>query len=53
MPTSALLGAIFLMVVDTLARNVAVVEVPLGIITGLVGAPFYAWLLYKQRMTLH
>lgn len=52
-PTSALLGAIFLMVVDTLARNVAVVEVPLGIITGLVGAPFYAWLLYKQRMTLH
>ena len=53
MPTSALLGAIFLMVVDTLARNVSVVEVPLGIITGLVGAPFYAWLLYKQRMTLH
>lgn len=53
MPTSALLGAIFLMIVDTLARNVAVVEVPLGIITGLVGAPFYAWLLYKQRMTLH
>lgn len=53
MPTSALLGAIFLMVVDTLARNVAAVEVPLGIITGLVGAPFYAWLLYKQRMTLH
>ncbi len=52
-PTSALLGAVFLMVVDTLARNVAVVEVPLGIITGLVGAPFYAWLLYKQRMTLH
>lgn len=53
MPTSALLGAIFLMLVDTLARNVAVVEVPLGIITGLVGAPFYAWLLYRQRMTLH
>lgn len=53
MPTSALLGAIFLMVVDTIARNIAVVEVPLGIITGLVGAPFYAWLLYKQRMTLH
>lgn len=53
MPASALLGAVFLMVVDTLARNVAVVEVPLGIITGIVGAPFYAWLLYRQRMTLH
>lgn len=53
MPTAALLGAIFLVIVDTLARSIAVVEVPLGIITGLVGAPFYAWLLYKQRMTLH
>jgi len=53
MPTAALLGAVFLVGVDTIARNIAMVEVPLGIITGLVGAPFYAWLLYRQRMTLH
>ena len=53
MPVAALLGAIFLVVVDTVARTVATVEVPLGIITGLIGAPFYAWLLYKQRMSLH
>lgn len=53
MPTAALLGSIFLVAVDTLARNVASVEVPLGIITGLVGAPFYAWLLYRQRMALN
>lgn len=53
MPTAALLGAVFLVGVDTVARNIAMVEVPLGIITGLVGAPFYAWLLYRQRMTLH
>lgn len=53
MPTAALLGSIFLVIVDTLARSVAPVEVPLGIITGLVGAPFYAWLLYRQRMRLH
>ena len=52
-PASALLGAIFLLVVDTVARSVAPIEVPLGIITGLVGAPFYAWLLYRQRMNLH
>ncbi|AOY76279.1 Hemin transport system permease protein HmuU [Clostridium formicaceticum] len=25
------------------------VEIPLGILTGLIGAPFYAWLLWKQR----
>lgn len=53
MPTAALLGAGFLLVVDTLARSIATIEVPLGIITGLVGAPFYAWLLYKQRMRLN
>ena len=38
---------------ETIARNIGAVEVPLGIITGLVGAPFYAWLLYRQRMSLH
>ena len=40
-PTSAVLGAVFLMAVDTIARNIAAVEVPMGIITGIVGAPFY------------
>lgn len=53
MPTAALLGAVFLVGVDTIARNIGAVEVPLGIITGLVGAPFYAWLLYRQGMSLH
>lgn len=52
-PTAALIGAIFMVAVDTIARTITVVEVPLGIITGLVGAPFYAWLLYKQRMSLN
>lgn len=52
-PASALLGAIFLVIVDTLARSIVDVEVPLSIITGLVGAPFYAWLLYLQRKQLY
>ena len=52
-PASALMGAVFLVAVDTIARNIAAVEVPLGIITGLVGAPFYAWLLYRQRARLN
>lgn len=52
-PTAALLGSIFLLLVDTIARTVAPTEVPLGIITGLVGAPFYAWLLYRQRAKLN
>ena len=52
LPSAALLGSIFLLLVDTISRNIAAVEVPLGIITGLVGAPFYAWLLYRQRAKL-
>ena len=38
--------------IDTLARNVSSVEVPLSILTGFVGAPLYALLLYKQRTKL-
>ena len=52
-PASALLGSIFLIIVDTLARTIVDVEVPLSIITGLAGAPFYAWLLYLQRKRLN
>lgn len=52
-PTAMLLGSIFLLCVDTIARTIAAAEVPLGIITGLVGAPFYAWLLYRQRAKLN
>lgn len=52
-PVASLLGSIFMVAVDTLSRTIAPVEVPLGIITGLVGAPFYAWLLYRQRYKLN
>lgn len=52
LPVASLLGAIFLLIVDTISRNIASVEIPLSIITGLVGAPFYAWLLYRQRESL-
>lgn len=53
MPAATILGSVFLLLVDTVARNIAAVEIPLSIITGFIGAPFYAWLLYKQRLMLH
>lgn len=53
LPVSALMGAIFLLFVDTIARNIAMVEVPLSIITGLIGAPSYAWFLHNQRDKLN
>lgn len=45
LPTAAILGAGYLIVVDTLARTMAAVEVPLGILTAVIGTPFFVWLL--------
>ncbi|MDD4834083.1 MAG: iron ABC transporter permease [Lutispora sp.] len=52
MPTSYLMGAIFMLIVDTINRTLGSAEMPISILTGLIGAPFYGWLLYKQRMRL-
>ena len=49
LPVAALLGGAFLLVIDTCARTVTSMEIPLSILSGLVGAPFYAWLLYRQK----
>ena len=47
LPTAMLLGAGFLLAVDTLARTLARVETPIGILTAVVGAPFFLWLLAR------
>jgi iron complex transport system permease protein len=49
LPASILLGAGYMVVVDTLARTVATVEVPLGILTAIIGAPAFIWLLARGR----
>jgi iron complex transport system permease protein len=49
LPVSAVVGAGYLLVVDTLARTIAEVEVPLGILTAVIGAPFFIWLLASGR----
>jgi len=49
LPGSAILGAFLLVAADTLARLVIVpAELPIGIVTALVGAPFFLWLLKKE-----
>ena len=49
MPASAILGGILVLIADTLARTVASpAEVPVGIITSLVGGPFFMWLLIQK-----
>ena len=49
LPASALLGAAYLLLADTLARTVTRNEIPLGILTAVVGAPFFLWLLARGR----
>lgn len=49
LPCSMLLGASFLMLVDDLARCLAASEIPLGILTAFVGAPFFLYLITRKK----
>jgi iron complex transport system permease protein len=50
LPASALFGASFLVACDVVARTIlAPVELPVGIITALIGGPFFLWLLIRKR----
>jgi iron complex transport system permease protein len=49
LPTAMLMGASYLLLVDTLARTMARIEVPLGILTAVLGAPFFLYLLARGR----
>jgi iron complex transport system permease protein len=51
LPAAAILGGGYLLLIDTLARTAAEVEIPLGILTAVVGAPFFIWLLASMQKT--
>ncbi len=50
LPMSMVAGASFMLLADGIARTVAATEIPLGIITALVGAPLFAYLLKRGHM---
>ena len=52
LPAACLIGGVFMLLVDTVTRIIGPAEMPVSILTGLIGAPFFAWLLYRQRMNL-
>ena len=52
LPASMLLGASFLLAVDNISRNLLAVEIPIGILTAFVGAPFFVYLLLRREKTL-
>lgn len=47
LPASMILGAIFMLVVDTLARTLTASEIPVSILTAVIGAPFFIFLLRR------
>jgi iron complex transport system permease protein len=47
-PTAGLTGGIFLLLVDDVARNLYTTELPLGILTAFVGAPFFIYLMARK-----
>jgi iron complex transport system permease protein len=48
-PASIALGAIYMMIIDDVARSLTMAEIPLGILTGIIGAPVFALLLRRSR----
>ena len=48
MPASMLLGALFLLTVDNVSRNLLATEIPIGILTAFIGAPFFLSLMLRK-----
>ncbi len=48
-PTSALMGGLFLLFVDNLARSLTVYELPISVLTSLIGAPLFFIILIKNK----
>ena len=52
LPCSLLLGALFLLLTDDVSRNLLAAEIPIGILTALIGAPFFLYLMTRKEHTL-
>ena len=48
MPATMLMGALFLLIVDDISRTLFSVEIPIGILTSLIGAPFFIYLISRD-----
>lgn len=50
LPVSFVIGACYLLIIDDIARTVISSEIPLGILTAIVGVPFFAFLLSRRNL---
>ncbi|MHC1749406.1 MAG: FecCD family ABC transporter permease [Cellulosilyticaceae bacterium] len=51
LPVTALVGGSFLLVMDTLARSISSMEIPIGVLTAFIGAPFFLLLIARQNIS--
>jgi iron complex transport system permease protein len=49
LPASAFLGGIYLLAMDDIARSVGHQEIPIGLLTAVIGAPIFAFLFWKTQ----
>jgi iron complex transport system permease protein len=49
LPATIVIGSIYLLLIDTIARSVSSLEIPLGILTSLIGAPFFVFLMSRVK----
>jgi iron complex transport system permease protein len=50
-PASFLCGSIFLLLVDNIVRSISAVEIPIGILTAIIGTPFFIFFLNKSKLS--
>ena len=48
-PACGLLGAAYLLLMDDLARSLLALEIPIGVVTSFMGAPFFVYLIIKRK----
>ena len=49
LPIAIIVGGIFMLIIDILCRTITPAELRLGILTGIIGAPFFIFILARQR----
>ena len=49
LPATLLIGAAYVIAVDTLARSLTGIEIPIGILNAFIGAPLFLWVLARAR----
>ena len=52
LPMSLLVGSLFMLIIDDLCRTLFPYEIPLGVLTSLLGAPFFVFILYRRKGTV-